>query len=630
MPNNQPANNQPGTRQPGSNQPGVGQSSHNAKDDAKNDAKKWRRLPKMSFNSKDLSKRMKKVEGATVKHARRFVVKRWSNFRDVRNHIAIWGLTIGVIIGATGLQFWWHQDGFRTTAHASGGTYAEAVLGPVDTLNPIFAKSKAEEAASELLFSRLLRYDTTGHLNFDLAESMKISDDKKTYTVTLRPDAKWDDGLYVRARDVIFTLNLLKNPATRSTLSGWGEVQVKEIDDLTVSFTLPAVYAAFPHALRTLPILPEHALRDVEPALLRENNFSKKPVGSGAFTLRLLQEVDAANGRKVVHLARNNDYYRGKAKLDRIQLHVYKDADAIKKALATSEVNAASDLPVLTAAEVSASRYIVENQPVHSGVYALFNTSTGVLQDKKVRQALQTGTDTQAIRAGISKNLPDLHLPFINGQLRGAVPAPPVHDVQRAGALLDEAGWRLDGMVRKKDGQPLTISAVTTKNPDYEKALNSLAEQWRALGVTVTTNIANPDDPEQHVAQDVLQPRKFDVLLYELAIGADPDVYAYWHGSQATAAGYNFSNYKSAIGDDALISARSRLDPDLRNAKYLTFAKQWLDDAPAIGIYQVTAQYVHTPSVNGPTGSVVLIANPDRYGTVRDWTVGFRNVFKTP
>ena len=117
---------------------------------------KWKRLPKMSFNSKDLSKRMKRVEGATMKHARRFVFKRWSNFWEVRRHIALWALTIGLIIGATGLQALWYQQSYRSVANASGGTYAEAVLGPINTLNPIFASSSAEESASSLLFSRLI------------------------------------------------------------------------------------------------------------------------------------------------------------------------------------------------------------------------------------------------------------------------------------------------------------------------------------------------------------------------------------------------------------------------------------------------------------------------------------------
>jgi len=596
---------------------------------ANNEPSKWRRIPKMSFNSKELSRRMKRVEGATLKHARRFVFKRLDNFREVRRRIALWVLAIGIIIGATGLQYMWYQNNYRTTANATGGTYAEAVLGPMDTLNPIFAKSSAEETAGELLFSRLVTYDKSGKLNYDLADSMVISPDGKTYTFTIRPDARWDDGLYVRARDVVFTVNTLKNPASRSTITGWDNVIAKEIDSRTVAFELPAVYAAFPHALRFLPILPEHVLRDVEPASLREDSFSSKPVGSGPFKLRLIQEIDTANGRKIIHLVKSESYFKGTPKLDRVQLHVYKDIDSVKRALATSEVNAATDLTVTDSNAVSTERYNVEHRPVNSGVYALMNTTSPVLQDKKVRQALQAGTNTKEVRDKLSPDLPELYLPFIDSQVFGNTPTKPVFDANKAGQLLDEAGWIMQGNVRMKAGQPLTLSVVTTKNNDFESSLEILAKQWRSLGVTVSTTIVDPSDPSQNVVQDILQPRHYDVLLYQLTIGGDPDVYAYWHSSQA-ASGLNFSNYKSSISDDALSSARSRIEPNLRNAKYITFANQWLADAPAIGLYQATMQYVHTKSIHALPKDFMLVSAADRYNDVRFWSVGDRMVYTTP
>ena len=597
---------------------------------ADNQPSKWRRIPKLSFSSKDLSRRMKKVEGATVKHARRFVFKRMDSIREARKHIAIWVLTVGVIIGASGLQLMWYQDSYRTSARANDGTYAEAVMGPIDTLNPIFAKTSAEESASYLLFSRLLTYDKTGTLNFDLAEDMSISDDRMTYTLKIRPDARWQDGIYVRAKDVVYTVNLLKNPATRSTISGWTDITATEVDDRTVSFKLPAVYAAFPHALNFLPILPEHVLRNVEPGAIRENSFSTKPVGSGPFTLRFIQEVDTNAGRDIIHLARNDSYYKGAPKLDRLQLHVYGTSDAILRAVTTSEVNAATDLSVSDVSKLKGNeRYTVERKPVNAGVYALFNTTTGVMADKKVRQALQVGTDTAALRAVVGPNTPELHLPFVNGQVTGDVPSEPVYDKASAERQLDEAGWKKEGNIRKKDGVALKLAVVTTKNNDFERVLSAIAEQWRGLGVTVTTSIVDPTDPAQNVVQNILQPRSYDVLLYQLTIGGDPDVYAYWHSSQASR-GFNFSNYSNPISDDALTSARTRIEPDLRNAKYVTFAKQWVADAPAIGLFQATTQYVYSKSVHAMPEGEVLVSAADRYADVLYWTVGERTVFKTP
>ena len=572
---------------------------------------------------------MKKVEGATIKHAHRFVVRRWSSIREVRRHIALWVITMGLILGATGLQFMWYQQSYRTIASASDGTYAEGVLGPVETINPIFASSSAEQSLSRLLFSQLLNYDTTGNLNYDLAEAMEISKDQKTYTVTIRPDARWQDGIYVRAKDVVFTVNLLKDPDTRATITGWDDITVKEVDDRTVAFTLPAVYAAFPHALSGLPILPEHILRDVEPSALRENSFSTNPVGSGPFSLRFIQSIDETNGRKIVHLAGNDTYYNGAAKIDRLQLHVYDSTDEIIRAITTAEVTAATDLTVTDANKLPLLRYEIERKPVSGGVYALFNTTDGVLNDKDIRKALQVGTDTEALRALIGPDTPALHLPFVNGQISGKVPAAPTYSVKKAGELLDAAGWKLTDGSRTKDGETLQLKLVTTNNNDIEKAFVGLASQWRDLGITVTTSVIDPRDPSQNIAQNVLKVRNYDVLVYQLTIGADPDVYAYWHSSQANG-GFNFSNYDSAISDEALQSARTRLEPDLRNAKYLTFARQWLRDAPAIGLYQATTQYVSSKSINAIPETEVLISATDRYADVLYWSVGDRIVQQTP
>lgn len=590
---------------------------------------KWTRMPKMSFSSKDLSRRMKKVEGATVKHAHRFVFKRMSNFREVRRHIALWILTVGLLIGASGLQLYWYQQSYRTVAAANDGTYAEGVVGPVETLNPIFARSSAEESASRLLFSRLMTYDTTGNLNYDLAESVTLSDNKRTYTVKIRPDARWQDGVYVRAKDVVFTVNTIKDPSTRSTISGWDDIRVEAEDDRTVSFTLPAVYAAFPHALNFLPILPEHILRDVEPSALRENNFSNSPVGSGPFALRFIQSNDNDDDRRVIHMARNETYFKGAPNLERFQLHVYGNSDAIVRALNISEVNAATDLPVGSLGEVNQERYDIVRQPINNGVYALFNTTTGVMSDIKVRQALQAGTDTQALRDVVGPNTPALSLPFIAGQVDGA-PAAPAYNPERAATLLDEAGWTVnDNGERVKDGQPLKVNIVTTRNSDLERVLEALQGQWRNLGIAITTSIVDPSDPAQNVVQNILQPRNYDALLYQLTIGGDPDVYAYWHSSQASN-GFNFSNYSNGVADDALASARDVTAKNLRDAKYVTFANQWLRDVPAIGLYQVTSQYVSSKNAQTLKEGHRYVSPIDRYADVLYWSVGDRFVQQTP
>jgi peptide/nickel transport system substrate-binding protein len=539
-------------------------------------------------------------------------------------------LAIGVLIAATGLQMMWNQQGYQTSAAAPDGIYSEAALGPVDTLNPLFANSSAEQSASYLMFSRLLNYDTTGRLNYDLATNVNISDDNTVYTVTIRPDVKWQDGVRLTAKDVAFTVGLMKDPNTRTVFSGWSDIGAKALNDTTIQFTLKSPFAPFEHAL-VFPIVPEHILGGVTPLSIRENSFSQNPIGSGPFKFDMIQSVDSKSDRKVIYLVRNDKYYGGTAKLARFQLHTY-DTDAeIVDALSRNEVNAATDLSSTDIGGINKSQYDILTQSIQSGVYAVLNTKSVILKDTPVRRALQLATDTAQIRKKLPPGTPALWLPFTNGQLTGNVPSAPVYNLDAAKKLLDDSGWKLNkDNVREKDGTVLKLSVVTTNDSELGGVLQTLTDQWKKLGVTTETKIIDLNDPTQSDAQNILQPRNYDVLLYQLDIGADPDVYAYWHSSQASMDGLNYSNYSNQISDDALTSARARTEPALRNAKYITFANQWLSDVPAIGLYQATMQYAVSKGAQTFNTSDKLVSSVDRYSDVLNWSVGSRTVYKTP
>lgn len=593
----------------------------------------WKQFQKISLDSKDISRHVKKAEGATIRHAHKFILTRLDSIRAARRHIIVWLLLVGVVISAVGMQFVWFQQSYLTTAAAGGGTYAEATLGPIDTLNPLYASSSAEVGASRLLFSSLYNYDKTGHLSGDLAQNISVNTEGTVYTVKIRSDARWHDGTQLTAKDVAFTINLIKNPQARSPLRvNWKDISVSAPDDTTVQFMLPATYAAFPNAL-TFAVLPQHILGSVGPGAVRENTYSRAPIGSGPFSFKLLQTASSSSGgqHKAVHMVANERYYSGLPMLNRFEIHAYDTQESILTALQAGEVNAAADLAGELAEQVDKVNYRVTTEPVDAGVYALLNNNTPILKDKKVRKALQLATDTKAIRDSLSVQTPTLDLPFINGQLTGSdVPQAPATNRQQAETLLDEAGWRLSGNVRKKDGQDLAIAITTTKNIQYEKTLEEIAGQWRELGVSVSTKVVDPSDPTINFVQNILQARNYDVLLYELFIGADPDVYAYWSSSQIGMSGYNFANYANGEADAALAGARSRIEPALRNAKYITFARQWIDDAPAIGLYQSVVEYVANRNIQSVDPTAKLVSATDRYANVLYWSVNQQRVYKTP
>jgi peptide/nickel transport system substrate-binding protein len=549
-------------------------------------------------------------------------VNRWDKISEVRLHIILWLGGVGLLIGLVGLQMIWFQRGYVTAAPVSGGTYAEAVRGPIETLNPLYATTPAELAASKLLFSSLYSVDASGHLRADAAMSM-ANDSDKNFTVKMRKDVRWHDGQNLTADDVIFTVGLMKSPAVRSVMTGsWQGINVQKIDEYTVQFSLPASYAAFPQAM-TFAIVPEHLLKAINPSSLRESSFSSAPVGSGPFDLRLLQVINQANGRKIVHMDANDDYYAGRPRLDHFQLHSYGDDDSIGQALRTGEVGAASDVPSEIAYTLDDKRYDTVIKPTNSGVYALFNFTQPILKDASVRRALLTGTNTDALRKQLYGNPKQLYMPFVSGQVPGTEAiAPPAFNKEAAGKLLDSAGWTLQNGVRTKGAEKLNLRVVTRKNSDYEAVLRILVGQWRSLGIQVDSQTYGTSE----FTQDVLQLRNYDILLDELVIGGDPDVFAYWHSRGLL----NLTGYGNQLSDDLLASARSRSDPALRAVKYTAFARQWLSDVPAIGLYQSNFVYVHSKTTSAIEKDEAIVSSDEHYANVRYWTAEKGTVYKTP
>jgi len=264
----------------------------------------------------------------------------------------------------------------------------------------------------------------------------------------------------------------------------------------------------------------------------------------------------------------------------------------------------------------------VVDSPLDNGVYAFLKTDSEILKDVHVRQALQLATDHAAISKLFDSTVQPIEGPLLPGQLGyRAEDRQPTINIVKANQLLDEAGWKRTSPEsrRVKDGQPLKLRLVSLSSGNYPALAEAVMGQWGKIGVEFDANapLVKADD----VQQNVILPRAYDVLIYEIAIGHDPDVYAYWHSSQATERGFNLSDYRSGKVDDALDTARTRLDPALRDAKYHLFVQQWLADVPAIGLYRPSLVYVQNKDVF--TFAPHRLVDPaDRYYNVRYWAAG--------
>ena len=585
---------------------------------------------KLRLGYKRLALRVKHAEGATQRHASRFILRRIENVRLVMTEIMIWLAAIALLIAGLGIQYSWNSQGSKKDGAKSGGVYVEGVIGNISTLNPLLAASEPEQAVSRLLFSSLYNYDVTGALHTDLVESMAVKDDK-VYTIKLR-NAVWHDGKKLTAEDVVYTINLIKNPQVRSPLRvNWLDISARAIDDSTVEFMLPAVYAGFSHAL-TFPVIPKHILQSVSPSSMREADFSSNPVGSGPFAVKRVQTSESTSSTDVVRMEPNTKYYGAVSTLSRLELRAYGNESLLVKAVNSGEVSAASGLSLSAADNIKSKQYSTKHWLLNKGVYLLMNNRSQTLQDARVRQALRYATDTSSIRATVGDNVARLDTPILQSQIAQKLPAAPDYNLDKAKALLKEAGWTYNqGQWKGKDGRPLAVAVTTSSGRDeYKKIVDALKQQWSKLGVDVQLREIDTSSTTTSFVQSVLQPRDYDALLYELELGADPDVFAYWHSSQASASGYNFANYSNRTVDNDLVGGRSRTNSALRAAKYIQFVNQWLNDAPAIGLYQSVGSYVlnNGASIAEPRGS--LNTMNDRYADVTTWSTGKASVYKTP
>lgn len=590
----------------------------------------WRRLHRLRPTRKALRRRVRRIESVTLRHAHTFIVKRWENVRLVRRHAIGWMVLVGLLIAQTGLQVVIAQTSYSVNAPDGGGVYAEAVVGPLGVINPILASTSAERSASKLVFAGLFGYDQYNRLRSELATGWTVENGGKRYIVSLDSHASWHDGKPVTADDVVFTVTTIKNPRTRSQLySSWAGISVAKLAVDKVAFDLPAPYAPFPHAL-TFGLLPRHILATVSPEQLREHSFNRNPIGTGPFMFNHLQIINPSESRSVLYLDANRSYIRGTPKLATFQLHVYKDHDAVKKAFEMREVTAATDVDSADLAEIARvqGEAKVARASLYNGVYAFLRNDSTILSDVQVRSALRLATDRQAIVKALDTASP-LEGPLLNEQYDFLFQKrQPAFNMAEAARQLDAASWVRSGPggVRQKAGASLRLTVVAPRSGDYPRVLELVAKNWRELGVDVDTQMVAADS----IQQNVLLPRAYDVFIYELAIGADPDVYAYWHSSQADPRGLNLSSYRSGKADEALVSAQSRSEDALRQLKYEAFVDQWLADVPAVALYQPNLHYVTTPSARSLAGETNVVNAIDRYRLVEQWTVEKRLQFKTP
>jgi len=560
----------------------------------------------------------------------RLFFKRFGNLENVRRFVLVWT----VLVLLMGLGALWQvrgMDKFYLTAEpVTGGVYREGIIGTFTNANPLFATSPVDTSVSRLVFSSLFSVTPKGEIVGDLASGVEVDDRSVVYTVTLRDDVFWQDGEKFDAADVVFTYKTIQNAAARSPLrSSWSGVKIESPNEATVVFTLPSPLSSFAYAL-TNGIVPEHVLSEVEPEDLRSSVFNAvQPVGTGMFRMKAVDVTgeDIEDRQEIIALTKNQDYFGRKPGLDSVVIRAYRDEERMLKDFENNIIQSMVGLNSVSDRVLENMEVDTQQASLTSVVMAFLNNSSEILKDQKVRQALVMATNTEQIRNSLGYGVLPADSPFLRSQFPynpDIVQLP--FDTEKAKSLLDEAGWLMaDNGIRSKDGKELNLRFISQSLSDYATITQKLQTSWGNIGIKVDAIL----QPEEDIQSGALARHDYDVLLYGVSVGYDPDVFAYWHSSQAdpNSANLNLSEYKNETADQALEAGRTRLDEDLRKIKYEPFLTAWKDDAPAIALYQPRFFMVTKGTFTGFEGGQLSSAT-DRYWSIADWKIRNAQVVK--
>jgi peptide/nickel transport system substrate-binding protein len=331
-----------------------------------------------------------------------------------------------------------------------------------------------------------------------------LAEDLSSVTYKLKEGILWSDGQPFTADDVVFTWQWITDPANNSINIKTYQVisNVEAIDPLTVkvSFTTPQLgwFVPFVGSYRG-SIYPKHVITDADAYAA----FVLKPVGTGPY------QVDSFTPNDQTIYSVNPNYREAnKPFFEKVNIKGGGEAvSAAQAVLQTGDWDFAWNLQVepqiltqlegngkgtvQTAAPSNVERLVINFSDPNTetnGERSQKDTPHPIWSDPKCRQALSLATDRDTIAnqfylggdkepgaKNIVSGIPYIESPNTSYEF----------NLDKAAALLDEAGWVLDGDTRKKDGAEFKISYSTSINGVRQKTQAFNKQNWESIGIKV-------------------------------------------------------------------------------------------------------------------------------------------------
>ena len=456
-----------------------------------------------------------------------------------------------------------------------------------------------------LLFNGLTAHDGNDQIVPGLAETWDYDEQTHTYTFHLREGVKWHDGEPFTADDVKFTIEAIMDPENGSeNAPNYEDVEeITIIDAQTVAFRLTEPNVAFLEYM-TMGILPQHLLAGQD---MQESDFFRSPVGTGPYKL---ESWDA--GQSIV-LVKNEDYYLGAPKIDRVIFKIVPDDNAQAVQLQSGELDLALLDPKNAQSFAGMDGYTLYDMTTADYRGILFNFANDYwTANRDIIPAICYAIDRQAI---VDSVLLGEGMPAYGPLQRNIYNDESVehydYNPDKARAILESAGCTLgaDGFYTRGGEQLAFTISVMSGEQDRIDIAQAAAQQIRAIGINCTVEIPAQMDWGGQMACLIGWGSPFD---------ADDHTYKVF----GTDKGANYSSYSNAAVDEALIKARQSDDPAVRKAYYADFQQALAADPAYAFICYIDANYVAKSNIKGiDTDTVLGHHGVGIFWNIQDWEI---------
>ena len=461
-------------------------------------------------------------------------------------------------------------------------------------LDPRVGTDAQSEHIDELIFDGLVARDPSFHFTPALAARWE-QPDPKTLVFHLRDGVRFHDGRTMTARDVVWTINSMRNGAVISPkAAAYASVDtVEAADPRTVIFHLkqPDNFLLTNLSTGAMGIVPEGSGRE----------FWRHPVGTGPFRF-VSQQID-----QDVVLERNPLSWSAAPTLERVRFAVVPDSITESLELEKGSGDVAINSLPMDALPVLAKRpnLQVDDAPGTQIQYLAFNTRDPLLKDARVRQAISCAIDRvtiiKALMGGHAQPAQSM-LPANHWAWSGDGPRFDF-DPTRAAHLLDEAGYPT-----RPNGLRFHLTMKTSSVEDVRLLAAVLQQQLAHVGIALDLRSYEFATFYSDVTRGAFQ-------MYSLRwIGGNeqPDIFSYaFSTARFSPKGANRGHYSNPRLDALLDDAAANPDVAKRRADYVEAQQILARDLPAINLWYRDTVVVHnkrlTHIVPTPSGSFTFL-----------------------